>query len=388
MSMRIEVALVLLGAIAAQAVQMNCVPLYPSTPFCMDPLTDRSMMPQKVCSTTNENVTDAKDWSAVTFDGKQKSSCPAKPDLLTKENFCSTEYIPCTDGLACPTTSKLCYDLCLNGGTTAGHTFLSPASCISDKTPKEHCDARVGSGEVASEAETTAGDCVGLDYYHKYYKLAMTAQKPFQPLACKGRFPIYNVEMVKFNGDMRVEFMKSLAKKLNRLWGMTDAEKPYKFHRPINVRLRRVQLQKGLVQVYTEMKEFCLVPLRDGKVDATLEYNNDKYCDKVSVSPLSVYHNLTKLLASKKEDRGMMIGQFNIRAESKPGWPDREGSDWPSSERCYTWKPDEKPSPPNWVWALVAIASMCCLLSVLILQHKYRNRASYVRLNEKLRSYV
>merc|ERR1711998_665694 len=296
-------------------------------------------MPKKICSTTKENVTDAAVWDAATFTANANATCPEKPELVTKEMFCQTNYIPCTDGLACPTTTKLCYDLCMNGGKTEGHTFLAPATCRSDQAPKAFCDARVASGEVASEADSTNGDCVGLDYYHKYYELAMKAQSPFQPRACRGRFPIFNKEMVEFNADMRVEFMKSLAKKLNRIWGLTDENEPHKFYRPVTVRLRRVQLQKGVVQVYTEMKEFCMIPLRTGKADTTLDYNQDQYCDYVSVSPDSVYKNLTNLLASKKEDRGMMIGQFNIRAESNPGFVDREGSDWPASKRCYTWKP-------------------------------------------------
>jgi len=79
----------------------------------------------------------------------------------------------------------------------------------------------------------------------------------------------------------------------------------------------------------------------------------------------------------------MIIGtDFNIR--KSPTFP--TGA-WPEGE-CYVYQPDEEPSIPGYVWALTAIGAMCCLLSTLILQHKYRNRASYVRLNEKLRSYV
>merc|ERR1712178_362337 len=127
-----------------------------------------------------------------------------------------------------------------------------------------------------------------------------------------------------------------------------------------------------------EMKEFCLAEMRTGAYDTDLKYNNDKYCDKVSVSPETVFKNLTALLASKREDRGMLIGEFNIRAASKPGWP----------TKCFTYQPEEQPAIPRWVWPLVTMACMAFLLSLLILQHKFRNRASYVRLNEKLRSYV
>lgn len=385
------VVLVVFGAVAAHAVEhgLYCVHLSPPSPFCTDWMTDRTTMPAKICSSKNENWTATQYWDGTTFQATQNASCPKNPSLVTEKMFCQTPYIPCTEGLACPSFKKLCYDLCLNGGQTKGHTFLAPTLCQDGtKTAKELCDARVTAGEVASEADSAKGECVGLAYYNTYYDLTSVAKKPFQPRACKGRFPIYNVPMVEFNAEMRVEFMKSLAKKINRIWGMTDREEPYKFYRPVNIRLRRVQLQKGVVQVYTEMKEFCLEPLRTGKVDVTLKYNEDQYCDYVSVSPDSVYHNLTKLLASKKPDRGMMIGQFNIRAESKPGFVDREGSNWPASKYCYVWQPDEKPYPPRWVWALTAIGAMCCLLSILILQHRYRNRASYVRLNEKLRSYV
>lgn len=206
----------------------------------------------------------------------------------------------------------------------------------------------------------------------------MLSQEPFQPRACRARFPIFNKDMVEFNSDTRIDFMKSLAKKLNRIWGYTNNTKPHLWYRPKNIRLRRVQLQKGVVQVYAELKEFCLKPLRTGKIDESLKYNQDQYCDHVSVSPDMVYSNLTKLLDSKKPDRGMMIGDFRIKKQSNPGWP----------TYCYTWQPDEVPKIPGWVWALTAVGSMCCLLSVLILQHRYRNRASYVRLNEKLRQYV
>lgn len=172
--------------------------------------------------------------------------------------------------------------------------------------------------------------------------------------------------------------MKSLAKKLNRIWGYSYNTEPYMWYRPHNIRLRRVQLQKELVQVYCELKEFCMIPLRTGTPDYSLKYNEDQYCDKISAKPDDVYANLTKLLDTKKPDRGMMIGQFNIRKASKPQWP----------TECYTWQPEEEPKIPRWIWSVTAIGAMCCLLSVLILQHRYRNRASYVRLNEKLRSYI
>jgi len=100
------------------------------------------------------------------------------------------------------------------------------------------------------------------------------------------------------------------------------------------------------------------------------------------VSPELVFANLTWVLNSKRADRGMIIGDynggFNVKLANKPAFPDG---------KCYTWQPDEVPKVPGWVWALTAVGGMCCLLTTLILQHKYRNRASYVRLNEKLRSY-
>jgi len=183
---------------------------------------------------------------------------------------------------------------------------------------------------------------------------------------------------------IRVEFMKALAKRINTIWGYTNNPDhsdgtPGKWKRPINIKMRRIQLQKGVVQMFMEMKEFCLSDMRTGSYDWSVKYNNDKYCDDVSVSPEVVFANLTKILWGKEADRGMMIGEFNIRNQSKPGWP---------NEPCATWQPEEKPSVPRWVWSLTAIGAMFLLLSILILQHKYRNRAAYVRLNEKLRSYV
>jgi len=384
--MKLLLSAVVLLAVArwaeAAAVSLYCVDLTPS-PFCRDGNTARSLLPEKICSSSNSPVTSAAGWNANTFATVANASCPKTPALYTKNIFCQTSYIPCTEGLACPSYTELCYSLCLSGGKTGSHTFLSPDDCqTSDATT--FCNARVTSGEVASVTDTSAGKCVGLSYYNTYHMMTMIAKKPFQPRACRARYPIFNVDMVNFNADMRVEFMKSLSKKLNRIWGYTNKtdgtpnEYPYMWERPKNIRLRRVQLQKGVPQVYVELKEFCMIPTRTGKPDYTLKYNQDVYCDKVSVSPDDVYANLTDLLDTKKEDRGMMIGQFNVRKGSDPGWP----------TYCYTWQPEETPKIPGWVWALTAVGSMCCLLSVLILQHRYRNRASYVRLNEKLRSYV
>lgn len=364
--------------------KLYCVPFEP-TPFCEDYQTGRTLMPEKVCSTTTTKVTMAaavpgtaktptSTWGDTEFSDLANATCPKNPGLFTKEMFCQTNFIPCTDGLECPASTKLCYALCANGGKTQSHTFLPPSECQAE-TATSFCNKRVTAGEVAAPTDT---NCVGLSYYNQYYMLGMMANKPFQPKACRARFPIFNKPMVEFNSDMRIEFMKSLAKKLNRIWGYLDNAKTFKWHRPVNIRLRRVQLQKGLVQVYAELKEFCLQNLRTGKRDDSLKYNQDQYCDRISVTPEKVYANLTKLLETKKPERGLMIGDFRIKKENKPGWP----------TYCYTWQPEEKPSVPGWVWALTAIGAMCCLLSVLILQHKYRNRASYVRLNEKLRSYV
>jgi len=365
--------------LGAMAQTLHCVQLEPS-PFCLNG-NARSIMPKKVCSAKEEPVKLAKPLSAGQFVKAQNATCQKNPSLVTKEMYCQTNMIPCADGLACPSTTKLCYSLCLSGGQAGVHTFLPPSQCINGVNPGQesaYCNARVSAGEVASVADTAAGKCVGLSYFNTYYMMSVLAQTPFQPRACRGRFPIFNKQMVNFNTDMRVTFMKSLAKKINRLWGYTNNPDGQKFKRPINIRLRRVQLQKGVVQVYTEIKEFCMMEMRTGSYDYSLKYNNDKYCDDVSVSPDAVYQNLTDLLNTKRVDRGMDIGEFKIMNASKPGWP----------TKCYTWQPEEKPKIPNWVWAVTAIGAMCCLLSTLILQHRYRNRASYVRLNEKLRSYV
>jgi len=365
---------------AATGVKLYCVDLIP-TPFCEDTQTKRTTMPEKVCSTTNSPVTSAKSWDALKFQSMANATCPKSPGLYNKKDFCQTPFLPCTAGLSCPTTTKLCYSLCLNGGSVGngeGHNFLSPAQC-QEGTAAAFCEKRKADGEVASLEETTAGQCVGLSYYNLYYTMAMLAQSPFQPRACRARFPIFNKNMVEFNADMRVDFMKGLAKKLNRIWGYANNSKSHKWHRPVNIRLRRVQLMKGVIQVFAELKEFCMTELRTGTPDYTLKYNQDQYCDDVSVSPDDVYANLTALLDTKKPDRGMQIADtFQILKKSEPGWP----------TYCYTWQPEEKPKIPGWVWMLTAIGAMCCLLSVLVLQHRYRNRASYVRLNEKLRSYV
>jgi len=328
-----------------------------------------------VCS-TNFYPVSAKDWDTDKFVKLGNATCPKNPSLFTKEMFCQASpwFIPCSDGLECPSTTKLCYSICTMGGTGGVHKFLGANQCQTEN-PEKYCKSNP---LVASEADSALGKCVGMSYFEQYYMLSIMAQAQFQPRACRGRFPIFNKQMVNFNADMRVTFMKSLAKKLNRLWGYSDNADPYKFKRPVNVRLRRVQLLKGEPQVQVEMKEFCLSEFRKGAYDPSLKYNQDAFCDKVSVSPETVFKNLTALLDKKRPDRGMLIGEFNIRKSSKPGWP----------TKCFTYQPEEAPAIPRWVWPIVTLACMAFLLSLLILQHKFRNRASYVRLNEKLRSYV
>merc|ERR1712178_638260 len=283
------------------------------TDLCMDYNTGRTTMPKKICS-TNWQPESAKNWDTAKMVLVANATCPKNPSLYTKEMFCQGSgtpwYIPCADGLECPSTNKLCYSICMMGGQGGINKFLGANQCQADK-PDLYCK---NNPLVASEVDSAAGKCVGMSYFEQYYMLSIMAQSPFQPRACRGRFPIFNKQMVNFNADMRVQFMKSLAKKLNRLWGYSNNEDPYKFKRPINVRLRRVQLEKELPQVQVEMKEFCLSEMRTGAYDTDLKYNNDKYCDKVSVSPDTVFKNLTALLASKRPDRGMLIGEFNIRA--------------------------------------------------------------------------
>jgi len=369
-------ALVLAAVVSVASAAFQCVDLIP-TKVCLSDQTNRQLMPKKVCSTTSAKV-DLSDWTWKTIPFAKNASCPANPNRVTKEEACQTNYIPCTEGLPCPANAQLCYDVCLNGGTSKAHTFQPAKECWPANAPsaqggRELCQS---SPFVAKEGNK---NCVGMDYFNKYWELVFKAKKPFQPMACSGRFPIFNKQMLDMNADTRIDFMKALAKKLNRIWNYTNAVTPHKWYRPVNIRMRRTQMMKGVVQVFAELKEFCMIKTRKGPNVASLKYNNDVYCDKVSVTPADVFANLTKLLATKKPDRGVMVGEFRIKAENKPGWP---------AKPCYVWQPDEKPDIPGWVWALTAVASMCCLLSILILQHRYRNRASYVRLNEKLRSYV
>jgi hypothetical protein len=260
--------------------------------------------------------------------------------------------------------------------------------CYPSTTNKEFCDGGGGAGdrfkkgayEVASEADSKAGNCVSLEYFQTFSH----SQNQFQPRACTGRFPIWNKNLLEFRPAMRLEFMYALANRLNNIWGLTHvpdvkatADTAHKFQRPLSVRLKRVQNQKGLVQVYVEIKEFCMVELRTGEVNKALKYNQDKYCDKKSVIPDMVFNNLTDILNTKALDRGMMIGRFNIRNQSKPGWP----------VECRVWQPEDLPEIPRWVWMLTSLGAMFAFLSLLILQHKYRNRASYVRHHESLRQY-
>merc|ERR1712178_170065 len=153
--------------LGAMAQTLNCVPLEHEK-FCLNK-NARSIMPKKVCSAKEEPVKLAKALSADGFIQTQNATCTKNPSLVTKEMYCQTNMIPCADGLACPTTTKLCYSLCLSGGQAGVHTFLPPSQCIKGVSPGQesaYCNTRVAAGEVASVADTAAGKCVGLSYFN------------------------------------------------------------------------------------------------------------------------------------------------------------------------------------------------------------------------------
>jgi len=359
----------LVGGVMGTSYQ--CVPATASS-YC------GAASPAKVCAAVGVSSVDLSDMDATKMDTAANATCPKDNAKFTKDIYCQSTYIPCVSGIECPQTKKLCYGLCTGGGAAGKYSFLGADKCQTDAATT-YCDSQVSAGTVAGPTDI---NCVGMSYFVSLSTYSGMATSPFQPQACKGSFPISNKIMLDFNPDTRVAFMTAIVARFNKVWGYVNNTDTTKFARKKSVKLKRIQMKNGLVQIYIVVKEFCLLPLRAGQYDYSLKYNNDQYCDKVSVHPLTVFQNLTTTLQSKP--KGIMIGgEFLVKwgdeTTPKPKWP---------VGQCYTWMPEEQPKIPGWVWSITAVAAMCCLLSILILQHRYRNRATYVRLNDKLRSYV
>jgi len=255
-------------------------------------------------------------------------------------------------------------------------------------------------------------NCAGAEYYNNYYLKNVLAQHQFQPTTCKAIFPINNHQLTHFNPVNRIAFLSALGADLSRIWGYANksdykelqcfSEDPEHCFMPSlpkdttpgfdikietgNIRLTMLQQLHGKVNIFVDIKEFCLVPLRTGPKNDNLTYNQDKYCDKVSVSIQDMLANLTATLESMREDRGMWIGDFQFMAEDVIK-EDPSESIWPVGE-CHTFQPPIPTKLPSWVFAFATIGGMALLLGLLILQHRHRNRSSYVRLNEKLRTYT
>eukprot|EP00656_Telonema_subtile_P016177 TRINITY_DN18530_c0_g1_i1.p1 TRINITY_DN18530_c0_g1~~TRINITY_DN18530_c0_g1_i1.p1 ORF type:complete len:168 (-),score=42.56 TRINITY_DN18530_c0_g1_i1:44-547(-) len=157
----------------------------------------------------------------------------------------------------------------------------------------------------------------------------------------------------------------------------------HKFVRGDTLRNRRFQVTGGVVSLFLEAKQFCLAPLREGKWLWTKAFGKatNLYCDVPGPLPATVWQNLTDLLASKPEDEGMKVGDYWVRQEYHTHSPQMP-------TKCFSWEAEEEDAVPKEVWAVVSVGSCVLLLSLLILQHRWRNGINRVRANQKLRSFT
>jgi len=341
------------------------------------------MMPKSVCG-----IGDSVDAVGFTFAQHKADvniTCPKNPALFTKKMFCQGPWLPCTGDSDCQKkTHKRCYDLCMNGGKVAGRTFLGATQCAKGMYPQQYCNARVTAAEVAPPGTKAAsGKCLGLTDYQEAHGRQIYGTEPWVPEVCRAKFPLYDMVMADFGKAERKAFMLSLADKINRIWGIYNQSDEHKFVRPTTLKASRVQVLGGVISIHVEAKQFCAMPLREGKWvwnQAHGEATN-LYSDVPVVPPSIVMSNLSAWLKSRPVDKGMQVGDFWIHQEYrtvKPLIP---------AGKCFAWQAEAVEDPPPWVWSLTALGSSL-LLSLLILQHRWRNSIHRVRGNEKLRSYM
>lgn len=214
--------------------------------------------------------------------------------------------------------------------------------------------------------------------------------------------PIGNQDFSKMDKEGRKQFALELTMKVNSMigycklnddqtkWvnqaGDTDClDDDWVYKRPIDIRANRVQLLHGFPTVFMQIKQFCRIPYRKGKPVYLNGDPYDDYCDAPSLDPEIIFKNLTKELEDNMgpdQSTPLTIGpyprlnwdkKFEIPYSGKPQMP----------EYCEYYTEDKDTDPPQWVWAVVGVSSMVLLLSVLILQHRYRNRVAYARSKER-----
>jgi hypothetical protein len=341
------------------------------------------MMPKSVCG-----IGDSVDAIGFTFDQYKEDvniTCPKNPALFTKKMFCQGPWLPCTDDKDCQKkTHKRCYDLCMHGGKVAGRTFLGATQCAKGMYPQQYCNARVTAAEVSPPGtHADSGHCLGLTDYQEAHGRQIYGHTPWVPQLCKAKFPLYETIMADFDKEQRKEFMLALADKLNKIWGIKNEDDEHKFVRPTTLKAARVQVRDGVITIHVEAKQFCAIPFREGKWQWTEAHGKatNLYCDVPGPPPSAVFANLSIWLNTRPVEKGMQVGDFWIHQEYKTVKPQ-------IPSECYMWKADEDEDPPPWVWSLTSVGSCLLLLSLLILQHRYRNSISRIRGNERLRSYM
>jgi len=355
----------------------RCVPVARVSEYCS------GMMPQKVCG-----IGDSVDGVGFTSEQHKADvnvTCPKNPALFTQKIFCQGPWLPCVEDKDCgKQTHKRCYDLCMNGGKVAGRTFLGANQCAKGMFPQQYCNARVSAAEVAPPGEKASeGKCLGLTDYQEAHGRQLFGHTPFVPEVCQAKFPLYEFKMADFGAQKRKEFMLALADKLNTIWGIYNASEEFKFVRPTTLRARRIQVKNSVISIFVEAKQFCAMPFREGKWVWTAAHGKatNEYCDVPGPPPHMVFQNLSIWLNSRPVGKGMQVGDFWIKQSYMTQTPQ-------IPSKCFPWEAEEEEEIPPWVWSLTALGSSLLLLSLLILQHRWRNSVSRVRGNERLRSYM
>jgi len=373
-----------------------CSPVTNIAPFCT------GATPTKVC-TSNGQAVDGSVFTAEAYNTAVNASCPKNNALFTKSVFCKGGLrppLPCTRDTDCdiPLSLTQCYGLCVAGGTT-GKTAVLGASQCQLGSAQAYCNGAFASGTVAAPGDDK---CLGLTDFIEQEARDSYGASVWRPRICYGRLPIGNQDFSKMDKEGRKQFALELTMKINAMigycklnedqtkWvnkqGDTDClDDEWVYKRPGDIRSNRVQLLNGYPTVFVQIKQFCTIPYRKGKAVYLDGEPNDNYCDAPSLDPEIIFKNLTKQLEDNMgpdKSTPLTIGpyprlkwdkKFEIPYDGKPMMP----------SYCEFYKEHKDTDPPQWVWAVVGVSSMVLLLSLLILQHRYRNRVAYARSKDR-----
>lgn len=265
------------------------------------------------------------------------------------------------------------------------------------------CNTAVGAGTVAGPSEAK---CLGISDFVEQDARKSFGKEVFQPKKCIGRFPIGNMDFTQLDPDGRKQFALQLTLKVNGMlgycrlsdnkttWVNKKGDQPclsdeFVYQRPRDIRARRVQMLQGYPTVFIGMKQFCTIPMRTGEAVYLNGAPADQYCDAPSKDPHYIFQNLSAELVDNKGDDSS--NPLTVGPYPRMGWPKKFEIPFAAlastrlapilEDRCFIFDPEaeKESSPPEWVWCVIAISGMLLLLSLLILQHRYRNRVSYAR---------